>query len=407
MTLSDQDKKIFEAHAGGKIRISLVKEVNDKDDLAIVYTPGVAKVCMAIHDKPNLDKFLTIKKNSVAVVTDGTAVLGLGDIGPSASMPVMEGKAMLFKQLADIDAYPIAINAEGKSVDEIVECIRMISPGFGGINLEDISAPRCFEIEEKLQNLVDIPVFHDDQHGTAIVTTAALLNAIKLLEKKPEELKVVFSGTGAAGVACTKMILDLGIKNVIGCDRAGAIYKGRSGNMNASKEAYAEITNPNHEKGSLSQVLEGADIFIGLSGPNLIGEDELKSMAKDSVVFAMSNPTPEVDPALARKYCKIVATGRSDYPNQINNVLGFPGMFRGLLDANAYTVTENMKIAAAKAIASCVSDEELNPEYIIPDAFNPDVVRKVAEAVRLVAIEDKVCKEVRTGDPEIKALATI
>ena len=407
MTLSDQDKKIFEAHAGGKIRISLVKEVNDKDDLAIVYTPGVAKVCMAIHDKPNLDKFLTIKKNSVAVVTDGTAVLGLGDIGPSASMPVMEGKAMLFKQLADVDAYPIAINAEGKSVDEIVECIKMISPGFGGINLEDISAPRCFEIEEKLQKLVDIPVFHDDQHGTAIVTTAALLNAIKLLDKKPEDLKVVFSGTGAAGVACTKMILDLGIKNVIGCDRAGAIYKGRSGNMNPSKEAYAEITNPNHEKGSLSQVLEGADVFIGLSGPNLIGEDELKSMAKDSVVFAMSNPTPEVDPALARKYCKIVATGRSDYPNQINNVLGFPGMFRGLLDANAYTVTENMKIAAAKAIASCVSDEELNPEYIIPDAFNPDVVRKVAEAVRLVAIEDKVCKEVRTGDPEIKALATI
>lgn len=407
MTLSDQDKKIFEAHAGGKIRISLVNEVRDKDDLAIVYTPGVAKVCMAIHDKPNLDKYLTIKKNSVAVITDGTAVLGLGDIGPSAGMPVMEGKAMLFKQLADVDAYPIALNAEGKSVDEIVECIRMISPGFGGINLEDISAPRCFEIEEKLQKLIDIPVFHDDQHGTAIVTTAALLNAIKLLNKKPEDLKVVFSGTGAAGVACTKMILDLGIKNVIGCDRAGAIYKGRTGNMNPSKEAYAEITNPNREKGSLSQVLNGADVFIGLSGPNLIGEEELKSMAKDSVVFAMSNPTPEVDPELAKKYCKIVATGRSDYPNQINNVLGFPGVFRGLLDANAYTVTENMKIAAAKAIAACVSDEELNPEYIIPDAFNPNVAKKVAEAVRLVAVEDKVCKEVRTGDPEIKALATL
>jgi len=407
MTLSDQEKKIFEAHAGGKIRISLVKEVNDKDDLAIVYTPGVARVCTAIHEKPNLDKYLTIKKNSVAVVTDGSAVLGLGDIGPSASMPVMEGKAMLFKQLADVDAYPIAINAEGKSVDEIVDCIRMISPGFGGINLEDISAPRCFEIEEKLQKLVDIPVFHDDQHGTAIVTTAALLNAIKLLNKKPEDLKIVFSGTGAAGVACTKMILDLGIKNIIGCDRAGAIYQGRSGNMNASKEAYAAITNPNHEKGSLSQVLQGADVFIGLSGPNLIGEEELKNMAKDSVVFAMSNPIPEVDPELARRYCKIVATGRSDYPNQINNVLGFPGVFRGLLDANAYTVTENMKIAAAKAIAACVSDAELSPEYIIPDAFNPNVVKKVAEAVRLVAIEDKVCKEVRTADPEIKALATL
>ncbi|NQY80725.1 MAG: NADP-dependent malic enzyme [Candidatus Caenarcaniphilales bacterium] len=405
MELSEQDKKIFEAHQGGKITIDSTP-VRNMDELAVVYTPGVAKVCTAIADKPNLDKYLTIKKNSVAVVTDGTAVLGLGNIGPQASMPVMEGKAMLFKQLADVDAYPIAIDAQGKTVDEIVECVKMIAPGFGGINLEDISAPRCFEIEEKLQKAIDIPVFHDDQHGTAIVTTAALINALKITGKKAEDLKVVFSGVGAAGVACTKMMLDIGVKNIIGCDRAGAIFKGRSANMNSIKESYAEYTNPNLEKGSLSQILEGADMFVGLSGPNLIGEEELKTMAKDPIVFAMSNPIPEVDPIMAKKYCKIIATGRSDFPNQINNVLGFPGVFRGLLDSNAYTVTENMKVAAAQAIADCVTDSELNPDYIIPDAFNPNVAKVVAEAVARVAKEEKVCKEVRWGDPEMKAFVT-
>jgi malate dehydrogenase (oxaloacetate-decarboxylating) len=403
MEFNEQDKKIFNAHQGGKITLGLKQAVRNMDELAVVYTPGVAKVCTAIAQKPNLDKFLTIKKNTVAVVTDGSAVLGLGNIGPAASMPVMEGKAMLFKQLADVDAFPIALDAENKSVDEIVECIRMIAPAFGGINLEDISAPRCFEIEEKLQKLVDIPVFHDDQHGTAIVCTAALINALKIMKRQPQDLKVVVSGVGAAGVACTKMILDLGVTNIIGCDRAGAIYQGRKGNMNASKEDFASYTNPNKEQGTLSQVLAGADVFIGLSGPNLIGEEELKSMNDDSAVFAMSNPIPEVDPALANKYCKIVATGRSDYPNQINNVLGFPGMFRGLLDANAYTITPRMKVEAARAIAECVTDDELTPEYIIPDAFNPKVVKCVADAVRKVAEDEKVCKALRTSDEELKA----
>jgi malate dehydrogenase (oxaloacetate-decarboxylating) len=395
----DMDKEVYEAHLGGKIEVTLKRPVRNKEELAVVYTPGVAQVCNQIHEKPNMDHFLTIKRNSVAVITDGTAVLGLGDIGPAAAMPVMEGKAMLFKQLANVDAYPIAIDPEGKSVDEIVECIRMISTGFGGINLEDISAPRCFEIEEKLQHAIDIPVFHDDQHGTAVVVLAALLNAIKLLDKNLEDLKVVVSGVGAAGVACSKILLDAGVRNIIGCDRAGAIYEGRHGNMNASKENYARCTNPNHEKGSLSQVLKGADLFLGLSGPNLIGEDELRNMNKNSMVFAMSNPTPEVPYELAIKHCKIVATGRSDYPNQINNVLCFPGFFRGLLDAYAYTVTENMKQSAASAIASCVSDRELNENHIIPDAFNPDVAKVVAKAVAEAAALDKVCKEVH--DPEL------
>lgn len=394
------DEAVYKAHIGGKIEVNLKQEIHSMEDLAVVYTPGVAQVCEQIAEKPNTDHFLTIKRNCVAVVTDGTAVLGLGNIGPAASMPVMEGKAMLFKQLAGVDAFPIAIDPKNKTVDELVECIRMISAGFGGINLEDISAPRCFELEEKLQKKIDIPVFHDDQHGTAVVTTAALMNALKITGKKAEDLKVVLSGVGAAGVACTKMIMGIGVKNVIGCDRAGAIYAGRSANMNEIKEDFASYTNPNSEKGSLSQVLEGADLFLGLSGPNLIGEEELKSMNKDSMVFAMSNPTPEVAPELAYKHCAIVATGRSDFPNQINNVLCFPGFFRGLLDANAFTVTENMKIAAAQAIADCVSPDELKAEYIIPNAFNEAVATAVAEAVKKAAQEDKVCKEIR--DPNLR-----
>ncbi len=396
----NMDENVCKAHLGGKIEIALKQEVRDMDDLAVVYTPGVAQVCLQIAEKPETDHFLTIKRNTVAVITDGTAVLGLGDIGPSAAMPVMEGKAMLFKQLAGVDAFPIAIDPKNKSVDELVECIRMISAGFGGINLEDISAPRCFDIETKLQSRIDIPVFHDDQHGTAVVTTAALLNAMKLHDKRIEDIKVVVSGVGAAGVACTKMLIAAGVRNVIGCDRAGAIYAGRPANMNASKEEYAAYTNPTKERGSLSEVLRGADLFLGLSGPNLIGEDELKSMASNSMVFAMSNPTPEVKPELAFKYCKIVATGRSDYPNQINNVLCFPGFFRGLLDAYAFTVTENMKMAAARAIADCVTDAELAVDFIVPSAFNPAVAPAVAAAVKQAAIDDKVCKDIR--DPELK-----
>jgi malate dehydrogenase (oxaloacetate-decarboxylating) len=400
----EMDRKVFNAHLGGKIEVACKQNIKSMEELAIVYTPGVAQVCMQIFNRPNTNHYLTIKRNTVAVVTDGTAVLGLGHIGADASIPVMEGKAMLFKQLADVDAFPIAIDAEGKSVDEIVECIRMLSPVFGGINLEDISAPRCFEIETKLQKLVDIPVFHDDQHGTAVVVTAALFNAAKLSGKNLSNLKVVVSGVGAAGVACTKMIMNAGVQNVIGCDRAGAIYQGRSANMNPAKEEYAAYTNPNKEKGSLSQVLAGADLFLGLSGPNLIAEDELKTMNKDCMIFAMSNPVPEVDPTLAKQYAKIVATGRSDYPNQINNVLCFPGFFRGLLDAYAYTVTENMKIAAARAIADCVSDNELSPDYIIPNAFNPEVAPSVAKAVKQTAIADKVCKELHSSDTELRAV---
>lgn len=403
----DMDKRVFDAHLGGKIEVNCKQEIRSMEELAVVYTPGVAQVCMQIFNKPNTNHYLTIKRNTVAVITDGTAVLGLGNIGASASVPVMEGKAMLFKQLAGVDAFPIAIDAENKSVDEIIECIRMISPVFGGINLEDISAPRCFEIEERLQKLVDIPVFHDDQHGTAVVVTAALFNASRLTGKKLEDIKVVVSGVGAAGVACTKMIMSAGVKNVIGCDRSGAIFAGRSANMNPAKEEYAAYTNPAKEKGSLSQVLVGADLFLGLSGPNLIGEEELQTMNKDCMIFAMSNPVPEVDPVLARKYASIVATGRSDYPNQINNVLCFPGFFRGLLDSYAYTVTENMKLAAAHAIADCVSNEELNHDYIIPNAFNPNVATKVAEAVKKAAIEDKVCKDLRTADPDLKAIASL
>jgi len=396
------DKAVYEAHLGGKIEIKLKKEIKTMEELAIVYTPGVAQVCMQIHEKPNSDHQLTIKRNTVAVVTDGSAVLGLGDIGAAASLPVMEGKAMLFKQLADVDAFPIAINAQDKSVDEIIECIRMISPVFGGINLEDISAPRCFEIEERLQKVVDIPVFHDDQHGTAVVTAAAFINALKITGHKAEEMKIVVSGVGAAGVACTKMLLKCGVKNIIGCDRAGAIYQGRPGNMNSSKEDFASYTNPYHEKGSLSQVLKGADLFLGLSGPNLIGEEELQTMNKNCIIFAMSNPIPEVDRDLAAKYARIVATGRSDYPNQINNVLCFPGFFRGLLDANAYTVTESMKLAAAKAIADCVQDNELNEDHIIPNAFNAEVAKKVANAVYQAAIDEKVCKQSRAADILVK-----
>ncbi len=389
-------KKVYEAHIGGKIKVDCKNPITSMEDLAVVYTPGVADVCLAIHEDEHLDHELTIKRNSVAVVTDGTAVLGLGNIGPKAAMPVMEGKAMLFKQLADIDAYPICIDTKGKTNDEIVENIRMFSFGFGGINLEDIAAPACFEIEAKLKKATDIPIFHDDQHGTAVVALAALFNAIKLVDKNLEDLKVVMSGVGAAGVACTKIIQAAGVRNVIGCDRLGAIYEGREENMNSSKKDFATYTNPNQEKGKLADVLKGADLFVGVSGPDLFGEEELKTMAKDPIIFAMSNPTPEVPYEVAKKYAKVVATGRSDYPNQINNVLCFPGLFRGLLDANAHSVTEGMKLAAAKAIAECVSDSELTPDFIIPNVFDKNVAANVAKAVQECAIKEGVVKTIKS-----------
>lgn len=380
MTQHPSLDKVFEAHQGGKIEIKSKFEVNSKDDLAIVYTPGVAKVCEEIAAHPEKVHELTIKKNTIAVFSDGSAILGLGDLGPEAALPVMEGKAMLFKALANVDAFPICVN--GKTVDEIVAVAKALEPTFGGFNLEDISAPRCFEIERKLQEQVNVPVFHDDQHGTAVVTLAALYNSLRLTGKKISEIKVVVSGAGAAGIACSKIFLSAGVKNLIICDRAGAIYEGRKEGMNSAKEEFAKISNPNHEKGSLNDVLKGADLFMGLSGPNLIDVNDLKNMAKDPIVFAMSNPVPEIDPNIASPHVAVMATGRSDFPNQINNVLCFPGFFRGLLDSRAKKVNEEMKLAAAKAIANLITDSELNKEYIIPDALDKRVASVVAEAVK-------------------------
>jgi len=354
-----------------------------RGDLSAAYTPGVARICQAIHNEPLAVWSLTIKGNTVAVVTDGTAVLGLGDIGPEAALPVMEGKAQLFKEFGGVDAWPICLDT--KDTDEIVRTVKAIAPVFGGINLEDIAAPRCFEIEERLKNELDIPVFHDDQHGTAVVVLAGVFNALKIVGKKAEDLRVVLLGAGAAGVACTKILMSVGVKDIIGCDRAGALYKGRTEHMNPVKVWYAENTNPRQVKGTIGDAIEGADLFLGLSGPGLITVDDLKKMNRDPIVFAMANPDPEIGPEEAAPYVRVMATGRSDYPNQINNVLCFPGLFRGLLDAHATTVNEEMKIAAARAIAAAVPERELHEEYIIPSVFNRQVARAVARAVADVA----------------------
>ena len=321
---------------------------------------------------------MTIKGNTVAVVTDGTAVLGLGDIGPKAAMPVMEGKAMLFKQFADIDAWPICLDTT--DTEEIISIVKALAPGFGGINLEDISAPRCFEIEERLRNELDIPVFHDDQHGTAVVTTAALINALKLVRKKPKDIKVVVSGAGAAGTACSKMIMHLGVKNLIGCDSKGAIHNQRT-DINQSKRWFADNANPDQEQGSLKEVLKGADVFVGVSAPNILDAEDIRNMEKDAIVFAMANPDPEILPEDARPVAAVVATGRSDYPNQINNVLCFPGISRGALDCRAKTITEEMKLAASHAIAETLDEQHLNPDYIIPTVFDKSVTPKIAAAI--------------------------
>ena len=379
--------RTFEAHRRGKIHTGLNLPIKTRDDLSMAYTPGVARVCSAIAENRQKAFKYTIKANTVAVVSDGTAVLGLGDIGPEAAMPVMEGKAMLFKEFADVDAFPICLNT--KDTDEIVETVIRMSPTFGGINLEDISSPRCFEIEQRLQEALDIPVFHDDQHGTAIVTLAALINACRLTGRAMEDLQVLMVGAGAAGVAVVKILMDAGVGSIVACDRYGAIHSGRedyeSGSMNTPKRWLAENTNAGRRDGSPREVIEGMDLFIGLSGPGIIDAKDLERMAPDPFVFAMANPNPEVRPEEAAPYVRVMATGRSDYPNQINNVLAFPGVFRGALDVRATGISEEMKLAAAKGIASVVEDEELDEDYIVPSVFNRDVSHAVAAAVAEVA----------------------
>ncbi|OKO89939.1 NAD-dependent malic enzyme [Geobacillus proteiniphilus] len=382
--------RTFLMHIGGKIETNSKIPVKTRDDLSRVYTPGVARVCTAIAEDPRKAYSLTIKRNTVAVVSDGTAVLGLGDIGPYAAMPVMEGKAMLFKEFAGVDAFPICLNT--KDTEEIIQIVKAIAPAFGGINLEDISAPRCFEIEKRLKEELDIPVFHDDQHGTAVVLLAGLLNALKIVDKKLEDIKVVLTGIGAAGIACTKILLAAGVRNIIGVDRHGAIHRDET-YENPYWQEYAQITNPDNLKGSLSDVIAGADVFIGVSAPGILKVEDVKKMARDPIVFAMANPIPEIDPELAEPYVRVMATGRSDYPNQINNVLCFPGIFRGALDCRAREINEEMKLAAAKAIASVVTEDELNETYIIPSVFNSKVVERVRQAVVEAAYRTGVARK--------------
>ncbi len=391
--------RTFLIHLGGKIEVVSKVPLKTRADLSMAYTPGVARVCEAIHKDPEKVFNLTIKKNTVAVVTDGTAVLGLGDIGPAAAMPVMEGKAQLFKEFGGVDAFPICLNT--KDSHEIVQTIKNISVAFGGINLEDISAPRCFEIEERLKEELDIPVFHDDQHGTAVVVLAALINALKIVRKRMEDIKLVVNGIGAAGVACTKIVMAAGIKNIIGCDTTGALYAGRKENMNWVKDWYARNTNPNREKGTLHEVIKGADVFLGLSVPGVLTVEDIKKMAKDPIVFAMANPTPEIYPEEALPYVAVMATGRSDYPNQINNVLCFPGIFRGALNCRASRINEEMKLAAAHAIAGIITDDELHPDYIVPSVFDRRVGEAVAAKVEEAAYQTGVARRERaTSDSE-------
>lgn len=375
------NEQAIEAHKQwrGKIQVISNCRVDSKEDLSIAYTPGVAAPCLEIHDDVSKAYDYTRKWNLVAVVTDGTAVLGLGDIGPEAGMPVMEGKAVLFKTFGDVDAFPICLAS--KDTEEIIKAVKMIAPTFGGINLEDISAPRCFEIEERLKKELDIPVFHDDQHGTAVVVVAAMINALKLVGKNLKDMSVIVNGSGAAGIACTKLLMALGLKEVVLCDTKGAIYKGRP-DLNPAKAAIAEVTNLELRKGQLEDVIKGSDIFIGVSAPGCLTGEMVKTMNEDPIIFAMANPVPEIfpDEAIAAG-AKVVGTGRSDFPNQINNVLAFPGIFRGALDVRASDINDDMKIAAAYAIAELVSADELCPEYIIPKPFDKRVSKKVAEAV--------------------------
>nr|WP_231956234.1 malic enzyme-like NAD(P)-binding protein [Aneurinibacillus soli] len=388
VTVSD---RTFLSHIGGKIEMKPKRPIQNREDLSRVYTPGVAAVCEAIAQDPYKAYKLTIKRNTVAIVSDGTAVLGLGDIGPYAAMPVMEGKAMLFKQLAGVDGFPICLDT--KDTDEIIETIVRMAPAFGGINLEDIAAPRCFEIERALRERLDIPVFHDDQHGTAVVILAGLLNALKIVGKKIEDCKIVVTGMGAAGVACTKIILSAGAKNVIGVDRDGILSRSVT-YENPVWEEVSNMTNPHDIQGQLADALVDADVFIGVSRGGILKREMVQTMAKDPIVFAMANPQPEIDPEEAEGLVRVLATGRSDYPNQINNVLCFPGMFRGAFDCRATDITEEMKVATAHAIASIITDAELNEQYIIPSVFNDKVVKRVRDAVVDAAIASGVARKI-------------
>ena len=381
--------RTFLMHKGGKIHVEGKLPLKTRDDLSMAYTPGVGRVCMAIHDDVTKAWALTIKGNTVAVVSDGTAVLGLGDIGPEAAMPVMEGKAMLFKEFAGVDAFPLCLDT--KDVDEIVAFVKAAAPTFGGINLEDISAPRCFEIERRLREELDIPVFHDDQHGTAIVVLAGLLNALKLVGKRPEDVTVVVVGAGAAGVACTEIMLAQGVGDVIVCNREGAMYAGQP-DLDADRASLAERTNKRNVRGTANEVLAGADVVLGLAGPGAFTAAAVRTMADRAIVFAMANPVPEVQPEDVGEDVAVMATGRSDYPNQINNVLAFPGVFKGALDVRARSINEEVKLAAAQAIAAVIPPDELHPEYIIPSAFNRRVAESVAEAVSAAAIASGVAR---------------
>jgi malate dehydrogenase (oxaloacetate-decarboxylating) len=382
--------RTFLLHLGGKIEVVSKAPLRTRDDLSMAYTPGVARVCRAIASDPSKAFALTIKRNTVAVVTDGSANLGLGDLGPLAARPVMDGKAMLFKEFGGVDAFPICLDT--KDPQEIVETVVRLAPAFGGINLEDISAPRCFEIEEQLKARLDIPVFHDDQHGTAVVVLAALLNACRVVGKPLQGLRVAIMGVGAAGVAITKILLASGVQEIIGCDRSGAIYAGRTENMNPTKEWIARHTNAERERGALKDIIHGADLFVGVSAPSVLTADDIRSMAPDPIVFALANPDPEILPEDAAGVVRVMATGRSDYPNQINNVLCFPGIFRGALDVQASVITEEMKLAAARAIASVVPDEELSEDYIVPSVFNRRVSEAVAAAAAAAAVAGGVAR---------------
>lgn len=379
LTVRKVSDRTFLLHLGGKIEIASKVPLKTRDDLSRAYTPGVARICQAIVADPADARRLTIKRNTVAVVTDGSAVLGLGNIGPAAALPVMEGKAALFKRFADVDAWPVCLDTQ--DVDEIVRTVQLIAPVYGGINLEDISAPRCFEVERRLRELLDIPVFHDDQHGTAIVVLAALRNALKLVKKDLKSVKIVLSGVGAAGNAIARLLTLNGASNIIGFNYKGVIHPGMKSD-DVMQQWFIDHSNPDNFTGAISEAMIGADVFIGVSAPNVLTESDVASMASGSIVFALANPDPEIDPVIARKYASVVATGRSDQPNQINNVLAFPGIFRGLLDANAHKITDEMLVAAAEAIAECVTPEQLNSSFIVPSVFDATVVKAVAAAVK-------------------------
>ena len=386
--------RVFLLHLGGKIRIENKVPLETRDALSMAYTPGVGRVCEAIAADKKKVYTLTIKQNSVAVVSDGSAVLGLGNIGPEAAMPVMEGKAMLFKEFGDIDAYPICLDTQ--EVDEIVSAVKWMAPGFGAVNLEDISSPRCFEIEQRLKNELDIPVFHDDQHGTAVVTLAATINALKVVKKQLKELRIVVVGAGAAGVAIVRILQEAGAQEILVCDSKGIITRNRADISGGIKKWLAENTNSNNEEGLVHDAMKNADLLIGVSGPGIITRDDVRVMASDPMVFALANPVPEIQPEEINDLACIIATGRSDYPNQINNVLAFPGIFRGVLDCSATDINEAMKIAAAHAIAECIEEEDLGTEYIVPSVFNKKVVRMVAQAVKKAAYESGVAERKKT-----------